>query len=49
MGLSNLLSKFNEPETLKMEKLSRSLKANGIDITDLSLGETDFDTFKKNY
>ena len=44
MQLSSLLQKFNEPETLKMAKLGRELKAKGIDITDLSLGEPDFDT-----
>jgi len=44
MLLSSLLSKFNEPETLKMAKLGRSLRASGLDITDLSLGEPDFDT-----
>ncbi len=44
MQLSSLLNRFNEPETLKMAKLGRALKANGIDITDLSLGEPDFDT-----
>jgi len=44
MQLSSLLSKFNEPETLKMAKLGRSLRASGFDITDLSLGEPDFDT-----
>lgn len=44
MQISSLLQKFNEPETLKMAKLSRQLKASGIDITDLSLGEPDFDT-----
>jgi aspartate aminotransferase len=42
--LSSLLSKFNEPETLKMAKLGRELRAQGIDITDLTLGEPDFDT-----
>src|SRR5688572_8562689 len=42
--LSSLMSKFNEPETLKMAKLGRELRAKGIDITDLSLGEPDFDT-----
>ena len=42
--LSSLLSKFNEPETLKMAKLGRELRAKGIDITDLTLGEPDFDT-----
>ncbi len=44
MELSSLLLRFNEPETLKMAKLGRALKAQGIDITDLSLGEPDFDT-----
>lgn len=44
MQLSSLLQQFNEPETLKMAKLGRELKAKGIDITDLSLGEPDFDT-----
>jgi aspartate aminotransferase len=44
MSLSSLLGKFNEPETLKMAKLGRELRAQGIDITDLSLGEPDFDT-----
>lgn len=44
MRLSSLLERFNEPETLKMAKLSRQLRSSGIDITDLSLGEPDFDT-----
>ena len=44
MQLSSKLSLFNEPETLKMAKLGRELRAQGIDITDLSLGEPDFDT-----
>ncbi|MEO5967216.1 MAG: pyridoxal phosphate-dependent aminotransferase [Ferruginibacter sp.] len=44
MALSSLLSAFNEPETLKMAKLGRELKEKGIDITDLSLGEPDFNT-----
>lgn len=44
MQLSSLLEKFNEPETLKMARLGRELKAKGFDITDLSLGEPDFDT-----
>ncbi len=44
MELSSLLSRFNEPETLKMAKLGRELRAKGVDITDLSLGEPDFDT-----
>ncbi len=44
MQLSSLLQRFNEPETLKMAKLGRELRARGFDITDLSLGEPDFDT-----
>lgn len=44
MQLSSLLSRFNEPETLKMAKLGREMRAQGIDIVDLSLGEPDFDT-----
>lgn len=44
MRLSSLMSRFNEPETLKMAKLGRELRAKGIDITDMSLGEPDFDT-----
>ncbi len=44
MQLSSILSRFSEPETLKMAKLGRELKAKGIDIIDLSLGEPDFDT-----
>lgn len=44
MQLSSLLDRFNEPETLKMAKLGRELRAKGIDVIDLSLGEPDFDT-----
>ena len=44
MQLSSLLNRFNEPETLKMAKLGRELRARGIDVIDLSLGEPDFDT-----
>jgi aspartate aminotransferase len=44
MQLSSNLLRFNEPETLKMAKLGRELRAQGIDIVDLSLGEPDFDT-----
>ncbi len=44
--LSSLLQRFNEPETLKMAKLGRELRAKGIDVIDLSLGEPDFDTPK---
>lgn len=44
MSLSTLLQRFAEPETLKMAKLGRELRAKGIDVIDLSLGEPDFDT-----
>lgn len=44
MLLSSRLERFNEPETLKMAKLGRELRGQGIDIIDLSLGEPDFDT-----
>ncbi|MFM7672055.1 MAG: pyridoxal phosphate-dependent aminotransferase [Bacteroidota bacterium] len=44
MNLSTFLDRFNEPETLKMAKLGRDLRAQGIDVIDLSLGEPDFDT-----
>ena len=44
MQLSSLLNRFSEPETLKMAKLGRELRAQGIDVIDLSLGEPDFDT-----
>jgi aspartate aminotransferase len=42
--LSSLLDRFSEPETLKMAKLGRELRAKGVDVIDLSLGEPDFDT-----
>src|SRR5215813_2477221 len=44
MQLSSRLTLFNEPETLKMAKLGRELRAKGLDVIDLSLGERDFDT-----
>jgi aspartate aminotransferase len=44
MQLSSILQRFNEPETLKMAKLGRELRAKGVDVIDLSLGEPDFDT-----
>jgi aspartate aminotransferase len=44
MQLSSFLERFNEPETLKMAKLGRELRAKGVDVIDLSLGEPDFDT-----
>ena len=44
MQLSSLLLSFNEPETLKMAKMARALRTSGVDVTDLSLGEPDFNT-----
>jgi aspartate aminotransferase len=44
MELSSILTRFSEPETLKMARLGRELRAKGVDIVDLSLGEPDFDT-----
>lgn len=44
MQLSSRLERFAEPETLKMAKLGRELRSQGIDVIDLSLGEPDFDT-----
>ncbi len=44
MHLSSLLDRFAEPETLKMARLGRELRAKGVDVIDLSLGEPDFDT-----
>lgn len=44
MNLADRLSRIEEPQTIKMAKLSRELKAQGKDIIDLSLGEPDFKT-----
>ena len=44
MQLAQRLSRVVEPQTIKMAKLSRELKAKGINIIDLSLGEPDFRT-----
>jgi aspartate aminotransferase len=44
MNLASRLQRFNEPETLKMAKLARELRAQGHDVIGLSLGEPDFDT-----
>jgi len=46
MALSSFLNRFNEPETLRMAQLGRELRAKGIDVIDMSLGEPDFDTPK---
>jgi aspartate aminotransferase len=42
--LAERLSRIEEPQTIRMAKLSRELKAEGKDIIDLSLGEPDFQT-----
>lgn len=44
MQLAQRLDRISEPQTIKMAKLSRELKAKGLDIIDLSLGEPDFQT-----
>ncbi|MBN9481823.1 MAG: aspartate aminotransferase [Bacteroidetes bacterium 43-93] len=44
MQLAQRLNRIAEPQTIKMAKLSRELRAKGIDIIDLSLGEPDFAT-----
>ena len=44
MNLAKRLSKIDEPQTIRMAKLSRELKTQGKDIIDLSLGEPDFKT-----
>lgn len=46
MKFSNRLSRISEPQTIKMAKLTRALKAEGANIVDLSLGEPDFATPK---
>lgn len=42
--LAQRLNKIDEPQTIRMAKLSRELRAQGKDIIDLSLGEPDFKT-----
>ena len=44
MKLAERLHSFTEPQTLRMAKLARELRAEGADIIDLSLGEPDFCT-----
>ncbi len=44
MKLASRLQLIEEPQTIRMAKLSRQLKAEGKDIIDLSLGEPDFST-----
>ncbi len=42
--LAARLSKMDDPQTIRMSKLSRELRSQGQDIIDLSLGEPDFKT-----
>lgn len=44
MQLAARLDRIAEPQTIRMAKLSRELKAQGLNIIDLSLGEPDFRT-----
>lgn len=44
MQLARRLNRVTEPQTIKMAKLGRELRAKGIDVIDLSLGEPDFIT-----
>ncbi len=44
MHLAQRLNSITEPQTIKMAKMSRELKARGVNIIDLSLGEPDFRT-----
>ena len=41
---SDLLNRLSESATLAMAQMARELKATGVDIISLSLGEPDFDT-----
>ena len=41
---SDLLNSLSESATIAMAKMARELKASGIDVISLSLGEPDFDT-----
>ncbi len=42
--LSDFIKNVEESSTLKMAQMARNLKAKGIDVINLSLGEPDFDT-----
>ena len=44
LQLATRLDRIEEPQTIRMAKLSRELKAEGKNIVDLSLGEPDFRT-----
>ena len=45
--ISNRLKKLSESATLEMARKSRELKAKGVDVISLSLGEPDFNTPEK--
>lgn len=44
MQIAKRLNRVSEPQTIKMAKMSRELKAQGISIIDLSIGEPDYFT-----
>ena len=44
MNLSDRINNINEPQTIGMARKARELKAKGIDVISLSLGEPDFNT-----
>ncbi len=44
MQLAQRLDRVVEPQTIRMAKLSRELRASGLNIIDLSIGEPDFAT-----
>jgi aspartate aminotransferase len=44
MQLSDRVLSMNESATLKMARMSNELKASGVDVINMSLGEPDFDT-----
>lgn len=44
MNLSHRINNITEPQTIGMARKARELKAKGIDVISLSLGEPDFDT-----
>jgi len=44
MTLSDRINNITEPQTIGMARKARELKAQGVDVISLSLGEPDFDT-----
>lgn len=44
MALSDRINNITEPQTIGMARKARELKAQGVDVISLSLGEPDFDT-----